>query len=223
MARPKVKIAIHFTQYQALANFATNIVVQMTAAIALFPIPNPTLASITAAAAALQLDINAWGPVGNRGPHADLLQMRADAWALYTLLIAEANYVQNQIDPTKSYNDQAADIALSGFSSKNSPTPQGLLSAPENLHQMFSPGVNIHFPKLKWKKPLNLTSPGNVKLYHVSRGPAVGPPSFLAATTRTQFIDTTAVKGTAYQYAVQAVNTAGPGAGSNTIQVNVPL
>jgi len=223
MARPKVKIAIKFTQYQALVNFATNVTGQITNNLVLFPTPNPPLADITAAAVVLQGFILQWGPVGNRGTHADLLQMRSAAFTLYNLLIAEANYVQNQIDPTKSYNDQAADIVLSGFSSKNSPTPQGLLSAPENLHQMFSPGVNIHFPKLKWKKPLNLTSPGNVKLYHVSRGPAVGPPSFLAATTRTQFIDTTAVKGTSYQYAVQAVNTSGPGAGSNTIQVNVPL
>jgi hypothetical protein len=164
-----------------------------------------------------------WGVVGARGSHNDLLNLRASANALYNLLVAEFNYVQNIVDPTTSYADQDAFITSSGFSTKNSPTPQGVLAQPENFHQMFSPGVSIYTPKLKWKKPLGVTSPNNVKLYKLYRRTGTALPAVIATTTKTSFIDTTAVANTSYSYAASAVNTAGEGPFCPFILINVPL
>lgn len=227
MARPNVKIPVRKTQYQALVTFAQNVVVAMTAAIADFATPNPALATITAAAIACQTAINNWGVVGARGTHNQLMILRSDALTLYNLIVAEAAYVQSIVSFTGgTYADQLALITSSGFSSKNSPSPQGPLQAVENLHQMYAPGVSIYTPKLKWKKPLGLTSPGNVKFYAVFRStvlPVVLGNSRIGTTTKTSFIDKTCVKGSTYAYSVQAWNTNQAGQWSISIPVVIPL
>ena len=229
-ARPQVVITARVSQYSALASLAYQIVADMTIAIANFPTPSPALAAITAAANTVVDNIALWGPVGNRGSHQDLLNLRASCLVLRNLLVEEAAYVQNTVPLTDSYPDQAAWIASSGFSVKNSPTPQGLLGPPQDFHQLFQNGVSIYTPKLKWKKPLGLTSANNCKSYNIYRTvnsvipPPVPPPaSYLTTVTRTSFIDTTALPGTSYLYIVAGVNTDGTGAYSATLVINTPV
>ena len=175
----------------------------------------------------MQLKINAWGVKGARGSHSDLINLRASAFALKNLLTAESAYVQNIVDPTTSYADQDAFILTSGFSTKNSPTPQGVLSAPQNLHQVFNGNVSIYIPKLRWKKPLGLTSPNNVKFYQILRYPSIGPtlPAVIATSTKTAFTDNTGglVKGTGYTYTVTACNDSGASPFCSPIAVTIPL
>ena len=166
-ARPQVVITARVSQYSALASLAYQIVADMTIAIANFPIPSPALAAITAAANTVVANIALWDPVGNRGSHQDLLNLRASCLDLRNLLVEEEFYVQNTVPLSDSYPDQAAWIASSGFSVKNSPTPQGSLGPPQDFHQLFQNGVSIYTPKLKWKKPLGLTSPNNCKSYTI--------------------------------------------------------
>ena len=224
MARPKVKIPVRLTQYQALASFAGNVVATMTTNIALYPIPLPSLAGITGFQNTLQLAITAWGPVHARTTHANLLAVRSAAFTLYTALVSLAGYVQNIIDPTKSYADQAADIALSGYSVKNSPTPQGFLNTAENVHQVFASNVSLYFPKLAWKKPLGLNSPGNVKGWQISRSlQGAGPIIVIGTSTRCRFTDNTAVKGAQYYYYIAGINAAGISPNTVQLPVSIPL
>lgn len=224
MSRPKVKIAVKRTDYNGILSLSASVQAGLTTNITLFPLPSPPVATLLLDATTLSTAIAAWGTVHNRGTHAQYLAMRNAANVVYNDLVAEAAYVQSVIDPTESYVDQATDISLSGFSVKNSPAPQGRLAAPENVHQMFSPGVSIYTPKIKFKKPLGLTSPGNVKLYTIFRGLLTTHPIAIATTTKTSFIDTTPLTiGTVYKYQVAAVNTNGIGALSTELHITVPL
>ena len=94
-ARPQVVITARVSQYSALASLAYQIVADMTIAIANFPTPSPALAAITAAANTVVDNIALWGPVGNRGSHQDLLNLRASCLVLRNLLVEEAAYVQD--------------------------------------------------------------------------------------------------------------------------------
>jgi hypothetical protein len=222
-ARPQVVITARVNQYSALASLAFQIVADMTTAIGNFPTPSPALAVITAAADVVVTNIGLWGPVGNRGSHQDLLNLRASCLTLRNLLVEEAAYVQNSVNLADSYPDQAAFIASSGFAVKNSPVPQGLLGAPQNLHQLFQNGVSISTPKLKWAKPLGLTSPNNCKSYNIYRSVAPAPGTYLATVTRTSFIDLTAPAGSNIIYYVKGVNTDGEGAESNILEIATPV
>jgi hypothetical protein len=221
--RPQVVIGVRVNQYSALASLAFQVVADMTAAIASFPTPFPTLATITTQATLVESLIAIWGPVGNRGSHSDLLNLRAACLTLRDLLVQEAAYVQNSVDPTLSYPDQAAVIASSGFAVKNSPVPQGILAPPQGLHQLFQAGISPYTPKLKWTKPLDLTSPNNVKSYIVYRSAGVPfPGEPIGFPTRTSFIDTTPLHGIPYSYYVVAVNTDGQSPPSNVLALIIP-
>lgn len=224
-SRPSATLNTRVNQYQALADLGNRVFANMTGNVN-FTTPLPILASIQTAFTDVQAAITQWGPVGNRGSHADLLNLRDKCQILRNLLLAEANYVTQTaaIAAGNDYTLMATIIGTSGFGVKNSPLPQGLLGAPQNLHQMFENSISIHTPKLKWKKPILLTSPNNVKSYQVIRSLTndVLAGVVIATTTKTSYIDLTTAIATIYYYFVKGVNTAGPGAESNVAQVNTP-
>lgn len=223
--KPTATLNVKKSNYAGVVNLANRIVANMTGNLN-FATPLPALAAIQAQVTICEAAIAAWGPVGNRGSHTDLLALRTATNDLYNLLLGEAAYVQNTaqiLEPT-DYIAQAAVINTSGFSVKNAPSPQGVLGAPQNLHRMFQNNITLYTPKLKWKKPIGLLSPNNVKSYQVLRNTVN---NFLTATvigiaTKTEFIDSTALAATQYWYWVKGVNTDGPGAESNVLATSTP-
>ncbi|MFI5159451.1 MAG: hypothetical protein ACHQF4_11335 [Sphingobacteriales bacterium] len=211
-------------KYQALYDYTANVTALLLLNIASFPTPLPSLATTNGLNATLLADIAAWGAVGARGSHAQLLSLRQSAQAVYNALVQLANYVQNTVDPTTTYAAQAAFIALSGFGVKNPPVPQGPLAAVQALHQLIQPRVSQYSPKLKWKRPIGVTSPGNVKAYQIYRGATAvfGASQLIATSTKTSFVDQSAAPGASYYYFVLGINTAGKGAPSAGLPISVP-
>ena len=219
--RAKVKIITTANNYNALDLLARNVIANMTANVASFPTPAPTLVALSAQEVILANLITAWGVAGARGSHQDLMNLRAASFSMRNMLVQEAAYVQNLVNPSDTYADQAAFILLSGFAVKNAATPQGVLGAPTNLHQFFSQTISINFNKLKWKKPIGLNSKVNVKSYFIARMVG-GPPTMadvIATTTKTSFVDNTAVAGTSYNYYVAGNNDAGIGVWAGPLNI----
>jgi len=221
------------TNYSSLSSFAGNVVTMMSNPLgsAFYLTPFPTLVNVSSAKLALDNAITAWGPVGARGSHSDLMILRSASLTLYNLLVQEAGYVLNTVIAFGGdYSIQSSNLILSGFGVKNPPTPQGLLGVPQNLHQWFKNSISIYHVGLRWKKPLNLTSPGNVKEYIIYRGNQDGftnpTTSKIASSTRTSFIDKNPIVGgsspTSF-YWITAVNTAGEGAPTASLPVDAIL
>lgn len=222
MARAKVKILYPATNYNAIKTLASNVIAAMTTNVASFPTPAPTIAALALQYAALSAAITAWGPVGARGSHADLLALRAASYTMRNMLVQEAAYVQNLVNPSDTYADQSFFISLSGFAVKNAGSPQGVLGAPENLHQAFANNVDISFAKIAFKKPLGLLSKGNVKSYTIARnltGMLPVDADIIATTTKTSYIDHQLLGNALVYYFVCAVNDAGRGAWTAALPV----
>jgi hypothetical protein len=221
-----VKIALQPLAFQSIAIFANNVIFAMSSPPGSinFPAPHPTLGSLTAAFNALVGAITTWGPVGNRGSHADYLDLKLKADICRDLLYQLASYVQNMTDPSTTYAAQAVFISTSGFNVKNLPVPQGLLGMPEDFHQEFNNSIDPHQPFLQWKKPLALTSPNNVKSYEVFRSPFnVQPTVSIATVTASRFVDSDpSIINSIQYYWVCAVNDVGRGAFTASLLVSIP-
>lgn len=224
--KPSAILAVLKSNYQGLANLGNLVIGNMTGN-ANFTTPAPALATLTTSVSDLEAAIAAWGPVGNRGSHAQLLDLRSKALIVYNQLLAEAQYVTNtaSLAAAGDYVLMAAIIATSGFGVKNPPVPQGLLGAPQNLHRMFTDNVSLYTPRLKWKKPIGLNSPNNVKSYQILRSPDnnILNASVIATSTKTSFIDVTAPSGADLWYWVKGVNSEGPGAESNVLNTQTAV
>lgn len=224
--KPTTIVGVKRSDYQGIANLLNHVIPSLTGN-ANYATPNPTLIALTADEVALSAAIATWGPVGNRGSHADLLALRAAATTAFNDLLAEAAYVQNtaQLAAGNDYVAMAVVIGTSGFGIKNAPQPQGILGAPQNLHRVFKNSISLYTPLLDWKKPIGLTSPNNVKSYQILRSLTNNLASALviATSTKTTFLDVTAGAGTVYYYWVKGVNSAGSGAESMVLQTSTPV
>ncbi len=94
----------------------------------------------------------------------------------------------------------------------------------QNFHNFVSRKLNVNQVKLKWKKPLNTTSAGNVKSYNIFRGTTsvFSAAVQISTTTKTSFIDTnTTAAQVIWNYWIVPVNTNGEGVVSNVVTVTV--
>jgi hypothetical protein len=223
--KPTTTLNVKKSNYEAVVNLANRVVGSLTGNLN-FLTPIPALATVQTDITSTINAIAAWGPVGNRGSHAQLLALRADANTLYNDLLTLAAYVQNTAQATagNDYVSMAAIIGSSGFSIKNPPAPQGILGAPQNLHRFFANAISLYTPKLKWTKPIGLTSANNVKSYQILRSLTnnILVATVIATSTKTSFIDTSALAATQYYYWVKGVNTDGAGAESNVLATSTP-
>jgi len=189
--------------------------------------PFPTLVALQAAVDDVTAAYAVWVPlVGQRGSSAALKDLRAKSRILYQLLQSEAATVQSQAQVAygNDYPTMAAVLSTSGFELKNARNPQGILQMVQNLHHFVSRQLPLNWTKLKWKRPLNVTSNNNVHDYRIYRNstPDFATATLIGSTTATSFIDvnTTASLQT-WTYWVAAFNNAGLGVPSDPITVNV--
>lgn len=220
MSKVRIKIGVKYQQYDAMRTLGQTVVLSMTGNLN-FPTPSPTLATIQSAVTALSNAITAWGTVGNRGTHQDLINVRNASLTLLKLLQLEAAYVVNSVDPNADQLTQTAFILSSGFSIREIAAPQGVLNPAQNLHIFSKQNINLRYVALRWKKPLGLTSPGNVKSFTVLRGITNVESAAVAIgqTKKVTFIDTTTAPATTYFYWIIANNAAGQGAYSVPVTV----
>jgi len=224
--KPTTALNVKKANYAGVINLANGVFAAMTAAVANFPTPTPPLTQLQTDTTTAETASTAWGVVGNRGSHSDLLNLRAAINVLYNDLLALASYVQNtaEISAPLNYVLMASIISSSGFSVKNSPSPQGALSQPQNVHRVFTLVFSLYTPKIKWDKPLGLLSPGNVKMYGIYRNTVNDFPSAtrVGTSTRTQFIDNPPA-GFTYFYFIVGFNAAGAGAESMAFETSTPV
>ncbi len=226
MVKPLIAIKLSASNYNGLVNLANRVGDSMSSNLN-FLTPSPTLLSLASAVTAVVNSRTQWGDVHNRGSHIDLLDLRAKSLTLHQLLTAMAEYVQNtaQIASGNDYVLMTNIIAGSGFSIKGVNTPQGVLEAVENLRRLSSRSLNPIQAKVKFTKPLNVTSKNNVKSYIIYRGTTN---VFTAAVqidniAKTEFIDTnnTGAPVTWY-YWVVPIGTAGYSAVSTALMISYP-
>lgn len=222
--KPRAKGIPPLTKYSDLHAFAISVIISLTGN-ANFPVPAPILVALGALEVTLAAEIAAWGPVGARGSHTDLMNLRSAALAMRNALVQEQGYVQGVCSGlVGDYAFQAAVMSGSGFGVKNAGIPQGVLAAVENFHQFFKANVSPFHVGLDWEKPLGLTSKGNVKLYRVWKNISLNnfnDPGTLVigTTTKTRFIDPTFPVANPSYYWITPVNYAGDGAPSNAVPV----
>jgi hypothetical protein len=224
MRKPQIVIKLRPENPAGLANLGNRVIVALTAN-ANFTTPAVSLANLGLAVTAVLDAIALWGPVGNRGSHANVVDLRLKSVTLANLLRAEADYVQATaaIAAGSDYETMAAIMTTSGFDLKSNGGPQGVLEAVQNFHRFISRSLAPNQVKLKWKKPLNVANVSNVKSYRVLRGTTsvfsdaveIGNP------TKASFIDTNNGVTTTWFYWVVAVNSAGDSAPSEVVSVTV--
>ena len=170
MAKPIIAIKHRVTDYSGLVNIGNRVFVSMTGN-ASFTTPSPALAALQTAVTDVENAIALWGPKGNRGSHASLVDLKQKALTLSQMLKSEAQYVQNtaQTAAGSDYPLMSAIITTSGFQLANTKTPQGVLQMVQNFHNFVSRKLNANQVKMKWKKPLNTATAGNVESYTLQR------------------------------------------------------
>ncbi len=226
MSKPIIAIKLSKTNYAGLINLGNRVAADLAGNLN-FATPLPTILALQTAVTNVITAIAVWGPKGNRGSHADLVDLRTKALTLSQTLKSLAQYVQNtaQTAAGSDYVLMGNIIVTSGYQFANTKTPQGILQMVQNFHNFVTRRINANQVKLKWKKPLNTTSAGNVKSYNIMRGTTsvFSAAVQIATTTKTSFTDTNdGTTPVTWFYWIVPVNTAGDGVVSDVVSVIVP-
>jgi len=225
MRKPQIVIKLERTDYKGYAALGKAVVAALTGNIS-FGTPGIPLATLSTAISDVDAAMTLWNFGDNRGSHANLADLQNKTLTLANLLRAEADYVQTESASTagNDYSIMNAIMTTSGFQLKRIGSPQGILEAVQNFHRFISRSLAPNQVKLKWEKPLNLTSKNNVRSYKVLRGTTnvFSAAVEIGSPTATSFIDTndTAAMQTWY-YWIVAVNSYGDSAPSDVVSVAV--
>jgi hypothetical protein len=162
-----------------------------------------------------------WGPAGNRGSHADHLNLEVAAVRMFALLGTLARYCESTARINVPIGEQAAVMATSGFALKKQRTPQGALEMAQNFHRFIAANMKHGGVKLRWVKPLNVITHTNVKCYKVYRSITLdfSTATYLKSPTTTTFTDYPGAG--AWFYWVVAHNYVGDGVLSHAVKVQV--
>jgi len=190
-----------------------------------FLTPAVPLVSLTGAITDVVDAFAIWRPLGSRGSHSDLLDLREKSLTLFNLIKAEADYVQTTafMAGGNDYVAIAALIGTSGYELKSAPTPQGVLNPVVGFRKVNSSNLDPNMVKFRWKRPLDAHQ-GNVYLYRVMRGTTTvfADAVEIATTSRTSFIDTNETGAVqTYTYWIVAVNNKEDGAASVAVTVSI--
>jgi hypothetical protein len=225
MRKPVISMKVSARMYAALVNLGNRVITSLTGNLS-FATPDPALMALQTAVTAVENAISVWGPISNRGSHADLVDLQTKARVLANMLKSESQYVQltAQAAAGIDYATMGAIITTSGFELASLPGPQGRLEMVQNFRQFVSRKLSRNEIKLKWKRPLNVTSKNNVKNYRVLRNTTADFTTAveIALVTKGTYTDTNTTAATVvWTYWVVPYNTEGAGVESNPITVAV--
>lgn len=223
--KPIIALRLSPVSYSGLVDLGNRVVASLAGNIS-FTTPAVTLMSLQTAITNVVDAIALWGPKGNHGSHADLVNLRQKALVLRQLLQSEAKYVEitAQLAAGTDFVTMTTIIVSSGYQLSNAATPQGILQMVQNFHRFDTRKVNPNQVKLKWKRPLN-TLPNNVKSYRVLRGTSTVFSSAveIGVTTKASFVDTnSSTAPITWSYWIVPVNTNGGGIVSDAVTVTLP-
>lgn len=225
MTVPVIALNTNATQYAKLVSLGNSVITGLTGN-GNFTTPAVPIATLTTAVDEVTAAIAKWGPVNNRGSHADLMDLKQKALTLHGLLKAEANYVETTaaLAAGNDYAAMAAIIATSGFEVKASKHHQGMLQAVQGLRFMADATLNRNQVKLAWEQPLGVTSHNNVKSYNVYRSATTNfaDAVHLDTVSKSEYIDANNTGTTVtWSYFVAAIGSAGLGVISGPITVSL--
>jgi hypothetical protein len=198
MARSRPVSKFKSYTHQALCDWSKGITLALTGNLS-FPSPPVTLVAQGAANDAFQAAILAWGPLGNRGSHAQ-----------HVALINARKVVEENIRNLEGYVNgisagDAGMILSAGMVANNVPNPFGVLPAPVNFRSPFSKHTLSGQTRLRWNKVKGANS------YNVYTAATPTDPFVLIGnTTDTLFIGTGAAGRLGY-YTVRALGAEGLG------------
>jgi hypothetical protein len=225
MRKPVISIKLSPRNYAGLVNLGNSVVDGLTAN-GYFLFPAIPIATLKAATTDVINALAKWGPKKNRGSHEDLADLRLKALILAGMLKSEAQYIQTtaQILAGIDHDVMTVIISTSGFGLALAPTPQGILEKVQNLHEFISRKLNKNQVKLRWKRPLNITSRSNVKEYKILRSndTDITHAVEVGISTRTTFTDVNnSHVPMRWTFWVVAYNSRGAGVLSDPITVDV--
>jgi len=203
-------------QYNKVLNLGQGVYAGLTAAVATYATPVPTLTSLNTSLTALTAAITAWGVKGSRGSHTDLVNLRAAAAATFLILQQLRDYVNNTTP------GDAVSLTTTGFPVTNIHTPHGILNPPRDLHNFISRKIPQGNLRLKWKRPVNSAGdtiiPNGYNVYGATTS------DFSTATKINTVTKTTYqfIPGTNKYFWVAAFNTDGQGVVSDVCMA-VPI
>jgi hypothetical protein len=190
--RPSIAINLDNEDYAGWANLA-NRTVSGISGNASFTTPNPALITVSAASAAVTTGIAVWGPVGNRGSHGSLVDLRSKTLTLAHLVRSLAAYVMSTAAVLAGDDDtlMAAIITSSGFTLKRTGAPVGALPMVQNFRQIVSTTLHPSQGEVAWTLPLGVTA-NNVDFFKVLRstGTSLAAAVVIGYPSDTKFIDT---------------------------------
>jgi len=220
MKKPIIVTKLKVTQFRAIKSMAESVHEGLNLN-AGFPNPQPSMPVLLAALTALNEALEKWGKNGNRGSHADYVNLQVAALHMYRILTQLAAWCMASLDPALSYGEQRVLLSTTGFPLKHDGSPQGRLEPVQDLHLFFARNTRQGYIKFRWKRPLNVTSKGNVKNYLIYRSAAndFSTASVIASVTKTTFTEAPGIGE--WFYWVAAANHHGPGAVGSSLQVEV--
>jgi len=223
MKKPIISIKLSARNYSGLADLGNRLIASLTGN-GNFTTPAVPLATLQAAVTDVETAIATWG--NGQGTTADLADLRQNAVVLLQLINSEGHYVQltAQQAAGQDFDTLKTILTTSGFDLANTGAPQGLLQKVQNFHRAVSAQLYPNQVKLMWRKPLNVSSAGNVKDYHIYRGTTAvfTDAEQVGETTRTSFVDTNiTAAAVTWTYWVIPVNSAGAGVPSDPITVSI--
>lgn len=173
--------------------------------------PQPTLPALKTAADELREAISKWGRTGNRGSHADYVNLATKAGYLHDLLTQLGEWCMSSIPADMPFTEQATLLGSTGYALKNAKTPQGMLEAVQNFNRIFARNVQEWQVKLRWNKPLNVANNNNVKSYVIYRSKVneFSSATIINVVSKTSYIDEPG-SGTWF-YWITPVNNKGQG------------
>jgi hypothetical protein len=225
MKKSRIAINLRPTDYSDVVDLGNRVVAALTGN-GNFTTPAVSLVNLQAAITDVVNALSLWNPTGNYASKAALEDLQNKSLTLWQLLRAEADYVQtaSQLLAGSDYSTLRAIMTTSGYNLKSDGSPQGLLESVQNFHHFITRTLAPNKIKLKWERPLNVTSAGNVKSYRVFRGTTnvFSAAVEIDTTSKTSYIDTNATGAVqSYYYWIVAVGAAGDGAPSDVVFVMI--
>lgn len=182
-----LRIKLGNLSYRRLVATADSAVTALTGN-ANYPTPSPLLATITAAATALQAACSSLGNKRNRTSKANVADCREKALALKSLLTSLNQYLQNtatENEPTDTIA-QRSQLATTGIGLKLQPIKSGKpVAIVRNLHQANNKVFPFSLHRIAWKRPIGLIKGRRVDSYIITNA-ATG--ATLGQTIPTNFI-----------------------------------
>lgn len=220
MKKPVIVTKLKVTQFSAIKSMAESVYASMRFN-SNFVNPRPSMPVLKAAMADLGEAIERWVKPGNRGSHADYVHLQRAAIRLHKLLTQLAAWCMASIDPDLPYPEQRSVLVTSGYPLKSDGSPQGVLEMVQNLRRFIARNVRQGQVKMRWEKPLNVTTITNVKSYLVFRSLTndFATASVIASVSKTTYTDAPGIGD--WYYWVVAVNNKGNGVKGDALMARV--